>query len=436
MPSNRGETNKARRTTKHMKRRIDSLLSEQRVDYTSLCIMCKTSLRCTVGRPLPCSRGCREKLETKPLRTRLQPLLLHPSALDFLLGCVSAAGSVAGSSTPENSPQDASTPKIANRRVPTRHCLPDGFPLEHNILSAVVDSFPEISATTTAEDLIGTGTYQEERKILLSWLCTNFEGTLVPTSESEHIKEMPGEAQFVLANTNMDRQRVFEGNIKDNCPPGGWAAFHGTPTVHLLSILHSGLKQSKITDGSVWIAAHPTISLGYIMKYGQPWTVFKGWKNSAFQNHIVLFGVEVATRRTPFQRAQMQDRANQTAKCKQGLVMVKYVFLLPPQSILQSTRLLQPNDFSSITPAKNLVPPGDKVWPAMEKVFNQIHTQGMTRHKSVYYQELKSASEIIDDSRPNPSEGDDPSHLDDQPDTESEDMKRLRQKKRRRDTPS
>ncbi|OTA65824.1 hypothetical protein K449DRAFT_403303 [Hypoxylon sp. EC38] len=396
MPAKRGKTNKARRTTKNMKRCKENLLSRQCVDYTSQCIMCKIPLQCIVGRPLPCSPACREKLES----------------------CVSAA---AGSSGQENAPQQSTHLGFAQGRVPIRPCLPAGFPLDPKILPAVVDSFPKISATTTPEELIGIGTYQRKREILLSWLCTSFEGTLVPTSESTQIKKMPGETQFMLVNTNLDRQRIFERNIKKNCPSGGSAAFHGTPTVHLLSILHSGLKESMDMDGSVWVAANPAKSLNYVTKFGEPWNTFKGWKNSAFRSHTVLFGVEVAAKAALFQKPRIFGYSSNcpTTICKQDLLMVRYIFLLPPQN-LGRQRHYDPIINSMTLMPEEPVPNGDTVRPVMEEAFKRIHAREMTTYESVYYQELKSASEIIDNSRPKPSEDDDPGHPDDQPGMESE----------------
>ncbi|KAI1122177.1 hypothetical protein F5Y10DRAFT_287492 [Nemania abortiva] len=275
--------------------------------------------------------------------------LPSPEALDFLLGCVQAAVEV----------------KKSNPRYLKWFVLPDTFPLDPALVHEVTDSFPPLNQTSTIKDLIGTGDLRRERRILLMWLATNFGDQILTAQGDLHVPEVPSLAQFIQISSEPVHQDEFMAYLKTRGLEGGRAAFHGTPAINLLSILHCGLKAKG--DG-VYIASDPEISLQFIFYRGSYYNEkllgkMKGWKNSAFKNVVVLFGVEVAQEQVdwnPFDRYYK-------GKCLTGEVSVRHMFLMPGDTLAFNTRrMVKANDGVSIYGG----------WPAratMEDVYRRIH---------------------------------------------------------------
>ncbi|RYO92412.1 hypothetical protein DL766_000382 [Monosporascus sp. MC13-8B] len=194
---------------------------------------------------------------------------------------------------------------------PTRSCI-----------ISVIDSFPPISTGMTISKLLELRDFGKEREALLSWLSSEFDGTLVTGPESANVSKMPGLRQFILLNTNIQRQTAFENELKGSGIKSGSPAFHGTPPENLFTILQHGLRRSQNLS-TVFYSNDASYSTLYIFGRGHPQRSALGsWKNSAFKGAIALLGVEVASTTIRFRGLEhdtYQDR-----------VMVRYVFLLAP----------------------------------------------------------------------------------------------------------
>lgn len=252
-------------------------------DPTKCCIICGTEFETTVWRPLPCSKdACRKELTSWSLETRISPFLRTPKVLDLLLTCVYTS-----------QPSSFGTPVVPLSLIP-------GFTWTE--MRNIIDAFPKITDETTLSDLMLAGGQRVAKEKLLSWLCTEFEGTIVPAPPSSQVGFSESE-QFLVLNGPVKRELEVErtfGKINPNSrekhSTGGQAAFHGTPHANLFSILHSGLLNMDPT-WQVWYAAEPSYSLGFNLKNasGVEEGILTGPKQSAYMGMTLLFGVEAVT---------------------------------------------------------------------------------------------------------------------------------------------
>lgn len=288
------------------------------VDPTLACIVCRRKLNCTVWRPSACSQECEKTLNTWPLATRISPLLRDPSILDLLLGCLVTASQHQGVSCPRTTPYFEAY----------RASLPEGCPVKLSEIQEVVNSFPCLIKGTKLSDLIKPDKHRDNRKALLSWICEQFQGTLITAPDPVKVDTMPP-TQFILLNDKAKRQAAFETNLFETSSSsltgiGGVAAFHGTPPRNLFNILCVGLLGGY--DQKVWYARHPSTSYEYIRKLSTADHFMKGWANSSFKDVIVLFGVEVITTKALTMYAP-------TACAPPEHVMVRYLYVIPPSSL-------------------------------------------------------------------------------------------------------
>lgn len=303
----------SRRPLSHLKPTMQSLVDAVTDALTSYCGHCGGALQCRVSRPMPCCHECRVSLRAWPLSVRLSPLLRDPSVLDLLLTLLVAQ-------------LDVMTPNPDE--------TPNSWPFSPPRMKAIIDTFPSMRLGITMTELVGTDPASHGRFAILDWLCTTFEGMLIPTPGSARIAGMPGYGSFIFLNTHKDRQVAFQTALRRNgYPSGGTAAFHGTPPHCLFSILSDGLKTAR---GVVWYSRQPAHSTWYIHWRCQypidpaeggdevinP-NVLRGWKNSRYKNMVPLFGVEVAGERPE----------GDQAKIDQDGAMVRYLFLLPADKL-------------------------------------------------------------------------------------------------------
>lgn len=162
-------------------------------DSTMSCIICNEKLGVTVWRPSPCSKdGCRQTLKRWSLETRLSPFLRYPRVLDFLLACLYTGQTTA--LTPDHRP-----PEYARGGF-----KPPGFSWDD--LCSTIDAFAAIGNETTLSDLMLDGGDKATKEKLHSWLCTEFEGTLVPAPLPTRVG-FPDSEQFLILNGPIVRSR-------------------------------------------------------------------------------------------------------------------------------------------------------------------------------------------------------------------------------------
>lgn len=302
-------------------------------DPTKSCVICGSKLRTAAWRPSPCSKEeCRRSLKKWSLETRLSPFLRCPEVLDFLLACLYTGARPVASSNAWNPSMD----------------WPPGFNWAE--LRKAMDTFPSINNETSISTLMSSsGGHKAAKEQLLSWLCTDFESTLVPAPPSTRVSFQDCE-QFLILNGPRNREEQVANELKKQrkTAVGGQGAFHGTPEHNLFSILHLGLKNSA---GSVWYSSQAAYSLGFNMKMGAP-GVLAGPRNSKFKNKTVLFGVEAAHPNGPLTDANAINMASETR------VALRYAYVLPKE----------------ILHGKIQVPQGSKLRRVMEQTFAKIRS--------------------------------------------------------------
>ncbi|KAI0185753.1 hypothetical protein EV127DRAFT_484911 [Xylaria flabelliformis] len=274
--------------------------------------------------------------------------LPDPEVLDFLLACVHAAVQV-------------------NDYDPTEvewFTLPNSFPLQPSTVHEVVDSFPPLSHTSTISDLMRTEYLQHERYTVLKWLDQYFRGQIIPAKDGLHVPEIPSSTQFIQLTSEISRQVGFVDLMKTRCLESGRAGFHGTPAINLLNVLYEGLKARV---DKVFYASHPELAIQYIHYKGAYFNnvspgIMKGWKNSAFENVVVLLGVEIAKKDnewTPFDRYY-------SGKCFQSEIAIRHLFVMP-HNVLKSSVKEHGKGMRRV-----VIPHGSQARVSMENVYQYI----------------------------------------------------------------
>ncbi|KAK7934613.1 hypothetical protein PG985_000108 [Apiospora marii] len=290
---------------------------------TTACVHCQRPLGVNVARPTTCSPECQEgHKDSWPLETRLSPLLRDPSVLDLLLTCLTAqlrAFTVG--------------PDVPRRYVGAPPPLNDvPFPVDDML--DIINSFPPMVPGVTLDQLLhyGNDSLSCKRREVLEWLCSRFQGMVVPATPRDQLKfntplRNPGDptpTSFLLLNTDPETQSKFEQQLKENHKPqGGVAAFHGSPPQNIFNILCDGLKSSA---GNVYYSREPTVSIFYTWRSLSPeqsHIIGQGWRNSRFRGHGVLLGVEV-TKPGIFYGPDHETNSHQDT------VMIRHLFVLPP----------------------------------------------------------------------------------------------------------
>lgn len=349
-------------------------------DPTKFCVICGDELPVTVWRPSPCTKDvCRQSLKRWSLETRLSPFLRCPKVLDFLLACLytgirppappNSRALSTGNRIPVVRPPAPSNGGILFAGVFTPSVtppkwagfVPPGFTTK--ALRRAMDKFPPIDSETSISTLLSSGGDKAARERLLSWLCTDFEGTLVPAPPSTQVSFQESE-QFLILNGPTEREGEFREELKKKRKNAvrGKGAFHGTPQPNLFSILHLGLKN---VEGLVWYSSEASYSLGYNTKHGGP-GVLDGPENSRFKNKTVLFGVEAVH---PGGTPAVLNAADEAT------VALRYAYVLSP----------------GIFRDLDHVPDGAKLRSVMEKTFATIRSGGIIQEQEMEAKEAQTS---------------------------------------------
>lgn len=133
---------------------------------------------------------------------------------------------------------------------------------------------------------------------------------------------MPGTKQFLLLNSNHERERLFDAQM--GTPGSSGVVFHATQVSRLFRIFTEGLKVMSNTSFMIHGASHGTgiycadeqsMSLPYAGGIG------KSWKNSALSDLKIMMGCELANYApSPMGYHVVAD---------EDRLLVRYIFLLP-----------------------------------------------------------------------------------------------------------
>jgi hypothetical protein len=298
------------------------------------CLVCPGSFNTKLWKPATCSRDCTFKLQTAPLEIRLHNLLVDPLSIDLLLTGVYAAAA------------DKSNLKL----------LP-GCPIPKYKLRAVIDSCPPLANLQAANNLQtairGHDGYGTDRENLLSWLCLKFRGFLLSAQSSFRVPSMPNTQQFLMLNSNHEREKLFNSQSAWASGGSGRVVFHGTQVSRLFLILTEGLKVMSntrfMTTGAVngpgvYCGDDQSTSLYHSGSTGQ------SWRHSALSNMNIMLGCELA-------KPGPSSLGTVHVVTDQNSLLVRYVFLLP---------------------ANYQAPPRRHVEPAMNITYANLHSGRLT----------------------------------------------------------
>ncbi|ROV89796.1 hypothetical protein VSDG_08601 [Cytospora chrysosperma] len=291
-------------------------------DPTKNCLICgrdfEKEFQVKLYTPTACSGDCMQKLDKWPLRARLSHLLSDVKTLDFLLCSIYTA--VDGQ-------------KSAPNLYGTKDSLLVDCPLKLDQIQPTIDSFPKLSDKLGMRDLLlsGSGKLKNSQRQLLSWLSIRARGYLVSLKPGAEFfagrQSMKTCHQFMLLNSVLERQADFVKSIRKIGV--GSVAFHGCKASRTFNILTDALrnmwgKSYVVEDRGIFFSDNPSYSFIYAASPPQPEGLFRAWKRSTFagQSWAVIFGLEVAMSHIPF-------RYQECSTLNEGLLMIRYVFLVP-----------------------------------------------------------------------------------------------------------
>ena len=182
-----------------------------------------------------------------------------------------------------------------------------------------------------------------KRLDLLSWVVNSYRGFLVSTTQDPRLKIPsfpPNTHQFILANASPDLEGPYNAKVLANNKKTT-VLFHGTSLDRLYAILRQGLKicsntalmRTAAAHGSgIYMADEPATSWSY-----STYNAYTGgnWTNSSFRNMRVLLGCELAGTSSPATTGihVIKDPSR---------LMVRYVFLMPQNSVMPVARHITP----------------------------------------------------------------------------------------------
>ncbi|KAK8112497.1 hypothetical protein PG984_013023 [Apiospora sp. TS-2023a] len=326
---------------------------------TTRCIIssqsCGTYLGFTAARPIACSQNCQDEFEKWPLKVRISPLIRDPSVLDLLLTCLAAHLTAVGLK---------SSGLLGDRDVTPPW---EGCEYDAETMLRIVNSFPRLVPGITLQKIIDSGEGGAERRYVLDWLCSRFQGMIVRAPPKDQamihmpLEESPADIPrtYLLLNSNASRQAKFEEQLamhRYGQEDKSIAAFHGTPPQNAFTILCDGLRQNGTTDGDVWVSDNPLYStrfMWYRNTSEHRRLISHGWRNSMFRDQQILFGVELV-KATYFN--------NHKATSHQDALMIRHLFIIPAAAAdiyLRSAHSEWSEPFS--------------IRPIMENTFQRIH---------------------------------------------------------------
>jgi hypothetical protein len=173
---------------------------------------------------------------------------------------------------------------------------------------------------------------------LLIWVCTGYRGCLTSAPELMKVPGMPpGTHQFVLANATPEHESTFASHVSQIAPRTPRIVFHGTSADRLFAILHQGLQiltGTRLQRGDadwgpgIYVTDGPMAALAYACP-----AISTTWKSSHFLGSRILLGCELAG---------PTEKGSAIVVRNPAMLMVRYVFLIPENSIAPLAKYVVP----------------------------------------------------------------------------------------------
>ena len=281
----------------------------------SQCLICGNHVGAQLHRGTICTNAkCKQALLKSPLDLRLQDVRSNGRVVDLLLTAAFAAANVSNLSLLPNCPP----------------ALNDAAKFQ-----ILLNSLPPTAALAAAKDfqtgLRGCG---QRAELLMSWLCTNYRGFIVPATGAYKLPNMAKIHQFVVINNPPEIEAAFA--LHNHHQPRH-VLFHGTSFDRLHAILVQGLivcshipslrAHGAASGSGIYTAREPSTSLGY-SKVTQATSVVPSISNNFFasrgdfRDSRIILGLEHAGNHgTTGGVHVIRDPTR---------LMLRYIFLLPP----------------------------------------------------------------------------------------------------------
>ena len=317
---------------------IYSSISTSIPNMSRSCIVCGSG-KAHLRRSTICQNPkCRSVFSFADCEIVLADIWQNPTVADFLLTIVDAAAASGRMDLLPNCPINDAT-QVLNLlgQLPTVDALK-----EH--LSSCINIYGDSFRLNRA--LTGYSSTPDQLQQVLMWACNGNRGFLTAAVNQFRIPSF-GTHQFLLANASPELEMAFAAHIETPRSPFG-ILFHGTTLERLHAILCQGLRvlsnTSLMRHGGygIYTTDEPATSWAYT----QATPCGSGWRHSAFSNHRVLLGCELA--------GAKPGRNGIHVITDPTRLMVRYVFLLDPNT-------------TSVPRAKD-------VTPAMQSVFASLRS--------------------------------------------------------------
>jgi hypothetical protein len=183
----------------------------------------------------------------------------------------------------------------------------------------------------------------------LIWACTSYRGFLTTAVDNLRIPSF-GQHQFFLANAAPELEIAFAAHIKASQSVSR-ILFHGTSFDRLHAIVCQGLRVCSGTGlqshgaargKGVYLADEPKTAWSYT-KPAPGAAKSSGWKHSAYVNHKVLLGCELA--------GEKPSKDGIHVITDPTKIMLRYIFLMPPEAKMPQAKDVRPamqSNFASL----------------------------------------------------------------------------------------
>ncbi|KAF8848594.1 hypothetical protein BDZ45DRAFT_753644 [Acephala macrosclerotiorum] len=184
---------------------------------------------------------------------------------------------------------------------------------EYKVLLEALDNIPLIEDAAQLEELL-SGSSTASIKVLRQ-ICEEYGSRFVALADKHRFPGFEDDLpQFAILGSTGEPSTVRR---KSGHGPSSALLFHGTPLDNLLPTLLNGF---DYPDG-LCVTSEPNHAVSRAQNIWQPKRSY--WKNSPFENHAALLGLQVAAQEEPLPYEEIMIK-------HQSLATVRYLFLVPP----------------------------------------------------------------------------------------------------------